>query len=216
VELAMPRSIKAALISALWLAILSVTYADNAAALNYSLHPNNKSKTLNAILATGIIEQGDTDRLAAFMRKLPPKEHFAVYLASDGGDLYEGMRLGRFFKQNRIETVIEGGHDCASACALAFLGGTGNDGHPWRSSSTNSRLGFHAFRGGSEPPLTEDQVQAAVADMLAYGKTVNAPIELLIAGFATPSNDVFWVPQPDICALGIKLWSVETHRFVCN
>jgi hypothetical protein len=59
-------------------------------------------------------------------------------------------------------------------------------------------------------------VQAAVADMLAYGKAVNAPIELLIAGFATPTNDVFWVSQTDICALGIKLWSTETHRFVCN
>jgi hypothetical protein len=162
----------------------------NAFALSYTLHPNNKSKTLTAILATGIIEQGDTDRLAAFMCKLPPKNRFAVYLAGDGGDLYEGMKLGLFFKQNRIETVIEGGHDCASACALAFLGGTGNDGHPWRSSSTNSRLGFHAFRSGSEPPLTEDQVQAAVADMLAYGKAVNAPIELLIAAFAFPEMDL--------------------------
>ena len=126
------------------------------------------------------------------------------------------MRLGLYFHLNKIKTVVEGGQDCASACALAFLGGTDNAGLPWRSSSTNSRLGFHAFRGIAEKAASNDNVQSIVADMLRYGKTVNAPIDLLIEGFATPSDNIFWVSQADVCALGIKLWSNDTKRFVCN
>ena len=139
-----------------------------------------------------------------------------AYLASPGGNLYEGMKLGLFFRQHRIKTVVEGGSDCASACALAFLGGTDSEGRPWRSSSSNSRLGFHAFRGISERAINEDEVQRTAADRLRYGKAVNAPIDLLIAGFSTPSRDIFWVSQTDICALGIRLWSNDTSKFVCN
>ena len=78
------------------------------------------------------------------------------------------------------------------------------------------RLGFHAFRGIAEKAASTDNVQSIVADMLRYGKTVNAPIDLLIEGFATPSDNIFWVLQADVCALGIKLWSNDTKRFVCN
>ncbi len=180
------------------------------------MHENDKSKTLTAILATGVVEQGDVERLQAFLRQQTLKKNIAVYLASPGGNLYEGMKLGVFFHRHRIRTVVEGGYDCASACALAFLGGTDNDGKPWRSSSTDSRLGFHAFRGISEKAIDADEVQSIVADMLRYGKTVNAPVDLLIAGFSTSSKDIFWVSHSDVCSLGIKLWSNDTDRFVCN
>ena len=187
-----------------------------ASCLEYSFHENDKSKTLTAILAVGLIDAGDAERLQSFLRRLTPKKNVAIYLASPGGNLYEGMKLGLFFNRHRICTVVEGGHDCASACALAFLGGTDNEGRSWRSSSTNSRLGFHAFRGINAQAMNEEQVQTIVADMLRFGKAVNAPVDLLIAGFSTPSKEIFWVSHDEVCSLGIKLWSNETKRFVCN
>ncbi len=190
--------------------------AQPAQALEFAAHKNDQSRTLTAILATGNVISGDTEQLRGYLRRIKIKKNVAIYLASPGGDLYEGMKLGMFFHQHRMRTVVEGGHDCASACALAFLGGTDNDGKSWRSSSSDSRLGFHAFRGVSAKALDEDEVQTIVADMLRYGRAVNAPIELLIAGSATRSQDIFWVSHADTCALGIKLWSNETRRFVCN
>lgn len=184
--------------------------------LEYTLHENDKSKTLTAILATGVVEVGDVQRLQSFLRKLILKKNIAIYLGSPGGNLYEGMRLGLFLNQNRIRTVVEGGNDCASACALAFLGGSDNDGKPWRSSSTDSRLGFHAFKGVAGKAIHLNEVQSIVADMLLYGKQVSAPIDLLIAGFSTPSEGIFWVSNSDLCSLGIKLWSNDTNRFLCN
>lgn len=211
-EITEMKFFKAALLTALHLA----AYSSAAWPLEFSAHANDRKKTLTAILVTGKIVDGDVDRLSAYLRRSFIKKTVAVYLASSGGSLYEGMRLGRFFRQNRIRTVVEGGRDCASACALAFLGGTDHNGRPWRSSSTDSRLGFHAFRGISAAAVDENEVQHTVADILRYGKAVDAPIELLIAGFSTPSHDIFWVSQEDICALGIRLWSNETNRFVCN
>ena len=61
-----------------------------------------------------------------------------------------------------------------------------------------------------------DEVQRVVAEMLLSGQDVNAPIELLIAGFSTPSQDMFYISNSDVCALGIKLWSIENDRFLCN
>src|SRR5262249_50051516 len=156
--------------------LIPISHANS---LEYRVHANEKS-TLTAILATGLIEPGDTERLDRFLSTAPRKNNTAIYLASVGGSLYEGMKLGLYFRQNRIKTVVEGGHDCASACALAFLGGTDTKGNPWRSSSTNSRLGFHAFRGITGVTYNTDQVQKTVAEILIYGKQVNAPIDLLI------------------------------------
>jgi hypothetical protein len=187
----------------------------SAVSLEFAVHENS-SRTLTAFLATGKVEMLDVERLDALLLRQPKRANTAVYLSSPGGDLYEGMRLGLFFKERRIKTIVEGGGLCASACAIAFLGGSDGGGRPWRSSSTDSRLGFHAFRGVSDGRIHSDDVQRIVADILRYGKRVDAPIELLIASFATPSADVFWVSHGDICSLGIKLWSNEERRFVCN
>lgn len=198
-----------------FLCLLAVPAA-KAAAMDFQIHPNSNSKTLTAILATGEIKEGDTQALRVFLRGLPAKPNAAVYLSSLGGDLYEGLKLGLFLRESRIKSVIEGGRPCFSACALAFLGGTDNNGKPWRSSSTNSQIGFHAFRPSSANAPTTDEIQKVVSEILSYGKAVEAPIELLIYGFATPSDDIFIVPNSDLCSFGIKLWSVETKKFVCS
>lgn len=184
-------------------------------ALDFALHPNSKSKTLNAILATGSIENGDLLKLRNLISILPVKKNTAVYLASPGGNLREGLLLGRFFRSHRIKTVVEGGEICASACALAFLGGTDGRGKPWRSNSTTSRLGFHAFRSDGIS-LNTDETQNVVAEILTYGREVDAPLELLISGFSTSASQMYWVNDQELCSLGIKLWSIDEDRFMCN
>lgn len=185
-------------------------------ALEFILHPNSSSMpNVTAILAVGDVEAGDTKRFSAFLAGLPQRPNTAIYLGSPGGSLYEGMRLGMFFKQHGVKTVVEGGHDCASACALAFLGGRDGNGRPWRSSSSTSRLGFHAFSSGDTPLQDEGETQLVVSDILAYGREVGAPLELLILNFATPSNSIYWLNEDEICSLGIKLWDVDGDRFTC-
>ena len=75
---------------------------------------------------------------------------------------------------------------------------------------------FTAFTDQAVGPVSSDEVQGVVAYILQYGLIVKAPTELMIAAFSTPNSDMFWISQADICALGIKLWSVERDAFVCN
>ena len=185
-------------------------------AMDFIAHPNNKSENLLAILAVGEIQNGDVEKLDSVISAQPKRKHVAVYLGSDGGDLYEGMRLGLYFRAHGIKTSLEGEMVCASACALAFLGGTDSKGKMWRSSSTNARLGFHAFRSAQRAAISSDDVQAVVADILAYGRRIDAPVELLILNFMTPSDQITWIPNDVICQLGIKLWNVHTDKFDCN
>jgi hypothetical protein len=199
-----------------FLALIFVLLAVPAEAMEFRVHPNAAAMpSVTAILASGDVIDGDTERLTTFLATLPPRDRTAIYLASAGGSLFEGMRLGRFFKVAHIKTVVEGGQICASACALAFLGGHDNAGNPWRSSSTTSLLGFHAFATVGTDQPDENTTQLIVSQVLQYGKDVDAPLELLILSFGTPSDDIYWLSQKEICSLGIKLWDVVLNKFIC-
>lgn len=189
-------------------------YTKTSNALELTLHPNHSSR-LNAILAEGDIVSGDLEKVRQFIFSLPAKENSVVYLSSNGGLLYEGIALGLFFNEYRIKTVVEGGASCLSACAIAFLGGTARDGSPWRSSSDNSRLGYHSFYEGAEETLSSGDTQRVVADLLLYAKRVNAPIDIMIASFLTPSTEMYVLDNEEVCELGVKLWSNATNRFIC-
>jgi hypothetical protein len=196
--------------------LLVALLAGPSMSMDFTTHPNSSSMpAVTAVLAVGEIEEGDVARLSEFLSTVEIRKNVAIYLASPGGSLYEGMRLGMFFKENRIKTVVEGDQICASACALAFLGGRDNQGRPWRSSSTNSLLGFHAFASVDSSLQDENETQMVVSHVLAYGREVDAPLELLILNFSTPSDEMYWLDQDEICSLGIKLWDVSGDRFVC-
>ncbi len=46
-----------------------------------------------------------------------------VYLNSRGGTLFDGLRIAEVLRFHEVETIVLGGQRCASACAIAFLGG---------------------------------------------------------------------------------------------
>ncbi len=83
--------------------IAALSSASGALSLDFSLHPNNKSRTLLAILATGEIREGDVEKLKDFINRTEKKKNTAIYLASPGGNLYEGMKLGLFFTHRHIK-----------------------------------------------------------------------------------------------------------------
>jgi hypothetical protein len=185
-------------------------------ALEFSEHENN-SKTLNAIMATGEIEYNDVEKLDRYLSELPKKKHIAIYFDSPGGNLLGGIRLGKYFKDHGIKTVIQGKSICASACALAFLGGTDRNGNKWMSSTTTSYLGFHAFSKGDGTRYADsDQTQMVVAEILKYGYYVNAPMEIFIKQFSTPSHDMYWFSKDEELKLGIKVWDTVSNRFLEN
>ena len=88
------------------------------------------------------------DSTAAIVRLLPKMHKCetsegtwivnAVYLSSGGGYLSDGYALGKLFRKYQVQTIITGGQQCASSCAIAFLGGK------FRNMFYDAQLLFHA------------------------------------------------------------------------
>jgi membrane-bound ClpP family serine protease len=70
--------------------------AQPASAIEISKHASDSAE-VNAIQLKGKIDDGDTFDLQVYISNLPKKPTVVVYLNSPGGNLREGMRLGRVF-----------------------------------------------------------------------------------------------------------------------
>ena len=112
----------------------------------------NRQRT---VILRGVIEAGDAKRLETFLRQRVSKSEggttdyydVAISLDSPGGDFAEGLKIANFIYDTGLGTVVQRGNTCASACALAFLGGAQvEEGGPYtdRSLEVGGRLQFHA------------------------------------------------------------------------
>jgi hypothetical protein len=84
---------------------------------------------------TGPLEAGDDKRL---IRHLLEADKPVVSFSSPGGSLLVGLNIGRALRLQGVTTVVEDDQTCASACGLAWLGGSR------RMMGSTARVGFHA------------------------------------------------------------------------
>ena len=87
------------------------------------------------ILVAGDLELGDIDQ---FRSKAANLSKATVAFQSDGGSLLAGIRIGSLIRSKGFVTVVPDRAQCASACAVAWLGGA------QRFMGTGARVGFHA------------------------------------------------------------------------
>jgi hypothetical protein len=91
---------------------------------------------------TQVVIEGDLEfeDVAAFQSKTAPlpTTKTTVEFRSKGGSLLAGIRIGSLIRAKKFATVVPDGAQCASACALAWLGGIR------RFVGEHSRVGFHA------------------------------------------------------------------------
>jgi hypothetical protein len=112
-----------------WLLALPV-----AQAADIVVKPLEGGATLIAI--DGELELSDIDSFRAKAEPLPVGRT-TVEFRSKGGRLLAGIRIGAQIRAKRFNTVVPDGAQCASACALAWLGGTR------RFVGEASSVGFH-------------------------------------------------------------------------
>src|SRR5215831_10135515 len=87
------------------------------------------------VLVDGKIEVGDGEQ---FRLKTGFLSNAIVSFRSDGGSVVAGIQIGEIIRFKRFTTAVSRDARCASACALAWLGGTK------RLMSAESKIGFHA------------------------------------------------------------------------
>ena len=89
------------------------------------------------ILVEGDFELDDVERFRSKVATLSTSR-VTVAFRSDGGSLVAGIRIGTVIREKKFATVIPDAASCASACALAWLGGTK------RFMGQGASVGFHA------------------------------------------------------------------------
>jgi hypothetical protein len=203
-------------------AMLGLVVAQPAPALEISRHASD-SATVNAILLKGRIDDGDAFELKGYIAKLPKKATTVVYLDSPGGVLREGMRLGKLFHQYGIETAVGSKTRCASACALAFLGGRSADGQVKRVKASTGGLGFHSFSrefdkersySADDLKIVMQRTQDEVSGVGEYLRAINTDMDVLRLMVSAAANDMHFISNEAAIALNISVWDEKTKRMV--
>jgi hypothetical protein len=117
------------------LLVLSLSSLTAAQAAEIDVRPVEGGSTL--IVIEGDFEHSDVDTFRTKVAALPTPR-VTVAFKSDGGSLVAGIRIGTLIREKKFATVIPDGASCASACALAWLGGSR------RFMGEGATIGFHA------------------------------------------------------------------------
>ncbi|AZO35493.1 MAG: hypothetical protein EOS76_11845 [Mesorhizobium sp.] len=186
--------------------------APHAGAIEFSMERGNAT---SKILVTGPIERGDAQRFKDYWEKNAYDSwHFVVSFDSPGGNLLDGLEIGRFLRKVGAGTEVqryppsdpdhpypEGlpGAECYSACALAFMGGVE------RNIPEGGTIGFHQFYGGAGSSTDEameltQQISALIA---GYLREMGAKPELFEIMSGTSPGKMFVPTRDEIAALNI-------------
>jgi hypothetical protein len=130
-----------------------------------------------------------------FRKKVATIPKAVVAFQSDGGNLVAGIEIGRFIRLRNFVTVVGDGMRCASACALAWLGGSR------RLMGTDARIGFHAAysaKSGQETGVGNALVGA-------YLSQIGLPDRAVVYVTQAPPNSMTWLTMSEAQEVGIDV-----------
>ena len=112
---------------------------------------------LTLIIISGDLRPGDKER---FLNIALQTEKAVVVLGSPGGNLLAGLDIGQAIRLRGYATYVPDNVQCASACALAWLGGSR------RFMSRSAQIGFHAAFSSADPTNANGAANAVVGAYL--------------------------------------------------
>ena len=173
------------------------------------------------IAAEGEIAQESADDLESYLNKEwdfeKNKGRYEVQLSSPGGDLIGGIKLGEFFRKHQFATHVTKDL-CASACAIAFIGGIERD-------ATSGTLGVHQFyyefslRNPDEKvfnalDMSTQQLMGAI--LIDYAFRMGVDPRYIATAAATPPDQMHFLNQEELDSLRVnwhpksfESWAIE-------
>jgi ATP-dependent protease ClpP protease subunit len=133
----------------------------------------------------------------AFQTHIANLTSAVVVLNSGGGNLVAGIRIGELIRLRNFRTVVPSGMECASACALAWLGGT------VRYMGPNARVGFHAAYAIRQGRKTELGVANAILG--AYLNKIGLPYNAVIYITQAAPESMSWLTLAEAQRHGIAV-----------
>jgi hypothetical protein len=169
--------------------LLSIVTVAKAATI--SVTPLGSSDTA-FVTVEGLLDFSDFER---FRQNVSSISKAIVAFQSDGGSVVAGIEIGRLIRLRNFVTLVPGNTRCASACALAWLGGT------HRLMGADAQIGFHAaYNAGSGQ---ETGVGNALVG--AYLSQIGLPDRAVIYVTQAPPNSMTWLTISEAQQVGIDV-----------
>ena len=179
---------------------LSFAWVTQAAAAEISIEQaNTPSSALIAIDGTLIPE--DIDQ---FRTKVAGIKNATVLFRGEGGSVLAAIRIGRYIRLKNWISLVPAETTCASACALAWLGGTRRVANP------TARIGFHAAHTTKGGQVTETGMGNAMIG--AYLNELGLSEEAIVYITSADPRSMHWLTADDAATFGIELETLLTRN----
>ena len=123
-----------------------------------------------------------------------------VRLESNGGSLVAGIQIGETIRLKGFQTLVPAGARCASACAMAWLGGT------QRFMGPGAQIGLHSAHNAK----SEQGSGVANALLGAYLNRVGLPYSAVVYITQTAPQSITWLGIADAKRLGIEVSPLDS------
>jgi hypothetical protein len=175
----------------LCVSIASILLATTPAlAATITVRPQTPDRPI-VVMVEGSLVAVDEDQFATKAASLPSA---FVAFSSDGGSLVAGLRIGEAIRRKGFSTIVPDGRRCASACALAWLGGVE------RFIGIDGKIGFHAGHDSASDR------ESGVGNTLlgTYLTKIGLPYEAVIFINQAAPNEMIWLNKSDAAQRGIR------------
>lgn len=137
---------------------------------------------------TGYIAPGDADRLQTQIEELEVAPR-RVTLNSPGGSVGDALALGRSFRRLGIDTHMEDGDVCLSACPYLLAAG------PDRTADPGARIGVHQHYFGENtllPAFTAvSDIQRGQGQVMQYLSDMGVDPMMMTHALLTPPDEIY-------------------------
>lgn len=155
---------------------------------------SGRSGSTPIIFVRGDLEPGDEKR---FIERALGVDRAVVVLESDGGSLLAGIQIGKAIRLKEFSTAVLNGTRCASACALAWLGGV------VRFIDATAKVGFHAAYERDGDHRKERGGANALAGAYLHGLGLSSRAVYFIMN--TPADSITWLSLESAGQHGIEV-----------
>ena len=148
------------------------------------------------LYASGPIKLGDDQRLHEFVAGLPRSTKvIGMAMSSQGGNLLEGLRMGRTVRSSGLFTLVPESSVCASACFLMFAAGR------TKFVGEAARIGVHsATSGAGEDTMS----QAATVMMAREASQYGVPSAVVGHMVTTLATGISWLTTDELKEMGVQ------------
>ena len=174
----------------LTVALLVTIWSGISHSLAMEIHRSNDGSEIHL---SGKVEAGDFEKFEA---AAATAKNAIVSLASPGGLLDEGLRIGARIRERGFSTAVPDGAICASACGYIWLAGAS------RFVEGNGRVGFHAVYVADEKLSISAPGNALVGSYMA--RLGFNDFAIVYATEAGPS-EMRWLTPSNASFLGIAV-----------